>query len=100
MPDEGIWFAFTAEDAGEADIAARRIEQFARRNRHERDGVNAITVLRHSLTFYFSPLAARALSPLVELYRATPVLPSGRPRHGTGTRQFNWREAQWISVDA
>jgi hypothetical protein len=97
--DDGTWVSFTAENLGEADIAARRIEQYARRHRHERDGVNAITVLRRSGTFYFSPLAARALAPLVELYRATPVLPLGKPRHGPGTRQFNWREAQWISVD-
>jgi hypothetical protein len=99
ISDEGLWFSFTAESADEAQIAARRIEQHARRNRHARDGVNAITVLQRSRTFYFSPLATRALAPIVELYRATPVLPSGKPRHAPGTRQFNWREAQWISVD-
>lgn len=97
--EDGIWFTFIAESLGEADVAARRIEQYARRHRHERDGVNAITVLRRSRIFFFSPLAARALAPLVELYRATPVLPSGKPRHAPGTRQFNWREAQWVSVD-
>ena len=97
--EDGIWFTFIAESADEAAIAARRIEQYARRHRHERDGVNAITVLQRSRIFYFSPLAARALAPLVELYRAIPVLPSGKPRHAPGTRQFNWREAQWISVD-
>ncbi|HUP28637.1 MAG TPA: hypothetical protein VM122_00585 [Usitatibacter sp.] len=97
--EDGIWFTFTADSEREANVAARRIEQYARGHRHERDGVNAITVLRSAATFYFSPLAARALAPLVELYRATPLRLSGKPPNAPGTRQFNWREAQWSSVD-
>ena len=96
---EGVWFAFTAPSADDADIVARRIEHFARERRHERDGAEAITVLRDELDFYFSPLAVRTFAPLVELYRAVPRPAPGTPRSAARARRFSWRAAKWSSVD-
>lgn len=94
-----MWFAFTAATAGDAEIIARRIEHFARERRHERDGAEAISVLRNELEFYFSPLAVRTFAPLVELYRAVPRPAPGRPRPGARASRFSWRAAAWSSVE-